>query len=65
MRSTPDFVVKNNGAKADLYCQLRWELHQFIPDTTLFEAICEIKRFGTDIVLTTIQDLPHWAAPFS
>jgi UDP-N-acetylglucosamine:LPS N-acetylglucosamine transferase len=56
---------ENNGAKADLYCQLRWELHQFIPDTTLFEAICEIKRFGTDIVLTTIQDEPHWGAPLA
>lgn len=56
---------ENNSAKADLYCQLRWELHPFIPDTTLFEAICEIKRFGTDIVLTTIQDEPHWAAPLA
>lgn len=56
---------ENNGAKADLYCQLRWELHEFIPDTTLFEAICEVKKFGADIVLTTIQDEPHWAAPLA
>jgi UDP-N-acetylglucosamine:LPS N-acetylglucosamine transferase len=57
--------LENNGAKADLYCQLRWELHQFIPDTTLYEAMCEIKRFGADIVLTTIQDEPLWAAPLA
>lgn len=56
---------ENNNKLADAFCDLRWELHQFLPNKSHFELNEKLHQLGVNVILNTIHHEPHWIAPMS
>lgn len=56
---------ENDGHKAGLYADLRWELHHFIPCREAHEVNMLVNQFGADIILNTIHHEINWLSPLA
>lgn len=54
---------EGNDVKADLYCDIRWRLHQFFPQTKLDEVNKAICRISAKTVINTIHQEVQWVSP--
>lgn len=54
---------ENDDVKADLFCDIRWRLHQFLPQTRLDKVNRAISRIGAKTVINTIHHEVQWVSP--